>query len=201
MRLPRHSKTIPAYFQYSCKPPAAACPYAARLVFHHDRMQSDIVLFHPYKYLPLSVSHRYPTAIESKLLYFQNNFFPIISQYFIHLGGFFTHKSDIIFHSGEVSIARLHRVETLRLIIKNLNMQSRFAVDLFSTVRCFETTAISLYWRTLCRCFISSNISMKKLPPILFLYSPLLSGSSFEIFIASCKVSISRPKASISGSK
>ena len=85
------------------------------------------------------MSHRYPTAIESKLLYFQNNFFPIISQYFIHLGGFFTHKSDIIFHSGEVSIARLHRVETLRLIIKNLNMQPSVMVDFFNQLIQYRT--------------------------------------------------------------
>ena len=58
-----------------------------------------------------------------------------------------------------------------------------------------------VYKRQLCRCFINSNISIIKLPPILFLYSPLLSGNSFEIFMASCKVKISCSKASISGWK
>ena len=56
-------------------------------------------------------------------------------------------------------------------------------------------THLDVYKRQLCRCFISSNISIANLPPILFLYSQLLSGNFFEIFMASCKVETSCSKA------
>ena len=147
--------------------------------------QADLFLSLFHLRFAFAVGHSHPAAVESKFLQLQNDFLPVISQCLIKARGFWTHKGDIIFHSGKFTVMGHPGIEAFRLIIKNLDMQTLLAVDFFNQM--VERGPLTLLNRSIfvladtVPLFHQFQYFHKSLPPIRFLYSPLLSGSSFAI--------------------